>query len=103
MSNVIEVNDVNELNDLIQTSDSLLLDVSALAWCAPCKALAPSFERKAETSETTFVMIDLDSNEWVQDLLNVRSVPTLIYYERGTEVKRTSDRAKVIALLNEVE
>ena len=100
MVNVIEVNDPFELNQLIQTSDSLLLDVSALAWCRPCQALAPKFEAKAETSETTFVMVDLDSNDWVTDLLRVQSVPTLIKYERGTEVERVSGVAAV-RLINE--
>lgn len=95
MVNVIEVNDPFELGYLIQTSDSLLLDVSALAWCVPCQRLAPKFEAKAETAKTTFVMVDLDSNDWVTDELGVQSVPTLIKYERGREVERISGVAAV--------
>ena len=102
MVSVIEVTDADELNDLIQTSDSLLLDVSALAWCVPCQRLAPKFEAKAETSQTTFVMVDLDSNDWVTEKLGVQSVPTLIRYERGTEVERVSGVAAV-RLINEAE
>lgn len=98
---VIEINSPEELDDLVSTEQTVIVDVSALAWCRPCQKLAPLFEKKSEVSDKTFVMVDLDTNDWVMEDLGVQGVPTLIRYDAGVETKRASGPSAV-AILNEV-
>lgn len=97
---VIEINSYEELQDLVSTEQTVIVDVSALAWCRPCQKLAPLFEKQSEQSDNTFVMVDLDTNDWVVEDLGVQGVPTLIRFDAGHETKRANG-ADVVALIRE--
>lgn len=86
--------------DLVSTEQTVIVDVSALAWCRPCQKLAPLFEKKSEESDNTFVMVDLDNNDWVMEDLGVQGVPTLIRYDAGKETKRANG-VVAVALIRE--
>ena len=59
-------------------------------FCQPCKALAPLLENLEEqTSDTTFLRINIDEEMIVASLNHVTQVPTLILFEDGVETKRT--------------
>lgn len=57
-----------------------LIDFYA-TWCGPCKALAPVIEALSEEYEgrVDFYKIDVDQEEELAALFNVRSIPTLIF------------------------
>lgn len=57
-------------------------------WCGPCKMLGPVFEEVANSSDIQFVKIDIDNHEELCRKHGVMSVPTLILFENGKEVKR---------------
>jgi len=57
-------------------------------WCGPCKMLGPVFEEVANSSDIQFVKIDIDNHEELCRKYGVMSVPTLILFENGKEVKR---------------
>lgn len=57
-------------------------------WCPPCKALAPLLEQLAEEyqGKIQIYKVDIDQEEELTALYNVRTVPTLLF------AKPTSDK-----------
>jgi len=55
-------------------------------WCGPCKMIAPELE-KVESS-VKVVKVDVDEFENLAKEYGIMSIPTLILFENGKEVKR---------------
>jgi len=72
-------------NDLIK--EKTVVDFYA-TWCGPCKMLGPVFEDVSKESDIKFVKVDIDDHEELCREYKVMSVPTLILFEDGKEVKR---------------
>ena len=72
-------------NDLIK--EKVVVDFYA-TWCGPCKMLGPVFEEVSKESDIEFVKVDIDNHEELCREYKVMSVPTLILFENGKEVKR---------------
>jgi thioredoxin len=57
------------------------------AWCGPCRALAPQFERAAELRpQYRFAKVDVDAEPALAGAYAVRSVPTLLVLRDGEPV-----------------
>ena len=69
--------------DLIK--EKVLVDFYA-NWCGPCKMIAPELERVE--SKVKVVKVDVDEFEELSRTYGVMSIPTLILFENGKEVKR---------------
>lgn len=67
-------------------SNTVLVKVGS-AWCGPCKIMDKMIsENELPVDDIQFV--DVDGNkEWARENM-IRSVPTLILYSEGEEVKR---------------
>jgi thioredoxin 2 len=60
-------------------------------WCGPCKQMAPHFAAAArELPDVRFVKVDSDAAPTVSARYNIRSIPTLILFQDGTERARLS-------------
>ena len=70
--------------ELIQ--DKILVDFYA-NWCGPCKMIAPELE-KVESS-IKVVKVDVDEFEDLAKEYGIMSIPTLVLFNEGKEVKRT--------------
>ena len=70
-------------NELIK--EKVLVDFYA-NWCGPCKMIAPELERVE--SNIKVVKVDVDEFENLAKEYGVMSIPTLILFENGKEVKR---------------
>ena len=57
-------------------------------WCHPCKKVKPIVEELNRDSSIKFQFIDVDQEVEMAKNMNVRSVPTFIVVENGSEVKR---------------
>jgi len=61
-------------------------------WCGPCKSMAPHFATAAAQLEPAvrLAKIDTDGAPNVSARLGIRSIPTMILFQRGRELARTS-------------
>jgi thioredoxin 2 len=62
------------------------------AWCGPCRAMAPQFERAAAEVEprVRFAKLDTEAGADIAARYGIRSIPTLIVFRRGQEIARQS-------------
>ena len=63
MNGLLEFSDVNFENEVLKSSQPVLVDFSA-AWCGPCKMLAPVVEELASENADSakFGKLDIDAN-----------------------------------------
>ena len=84
----------NDFDSLIK--ERAVVDFYA-TWCRPCKMFGPIFEELSEDSDINFVKLDVDKNEDIARKYGVMTIPTVILFENGEEVK------KHIGLMNKEE
>lgn len=86
----IELNEQN-FSSLITHSDlPILIDLWA-EWCGPCKMMAPHFAQVAKQyPNVVFAKINTEENPRLSSAFNVRSIPTLVFMNKTTEVARVS-------------
>jgi thioredoxin len=57
------------------------------AWCAPCRAMAPQFERAAQLRpQYRFAKVDVDAEPELAGRYAIRSIPTLMVLRDGHPV-----------------
>ena len=61
-------------------------------WCAPCRAMAPIFERTAQQLEphARFVKLNTDNDQAISSRLDIRGIPTLMVFKNGKEAARVA-------------
>jgi len=61
------------------------------AWCGPCRQMAPQFESAArQLPDVRFAKVDTDASPQASTAHAIRSIPTLILFDKGAEVARVS-------------
>lgn len=75
------------------------------AWCGPCRAMAPVFERAAAALEpkARFVKVDVDANQGLAAELGVQGIPALFAFRGGKVASRHSGTADLSLLRSWVE
>ncbi|ALJ22117.1 thioredoxin family protein [Microbacterium sp. No. 7] len=54
------------------------------AWCGPCRAFAPTFERAAETHpDIVFAKVDTEAEQQLAAAFRITSIPTLMVFRDG--------------------
>jgi thioredoxin-like negative regulator of GroEL len=87
--------------NLVSTAPDAVVDFTAPSWCRPCQQFAPHFDKAAETSDATFIAVDVDKAPWAMQDFGVRGVPTVARFQNGERVDDLKART-VVALLNEI-
>lgn len=87
MSHIIHLDDENFQK--VIANGVTLVDFHA-SWCGPCRMIAPVVEELAETlnGKAQIAKLDIDKAQETTASLGITSVPTLILFKNGAEVKR---------------
>jgi thioredoxin 2 len=89
--------------DAVVAASSLPVLVDFWApWCGPCRAMAPAFEQagKALQGRALLVKVNSDDNPGLSSRYGIRSIPTLVRFERGRETARQSGAVPANAIVS---
>jgi thioredoxin 1 len=83
---------------------TVLVDFHA-TWCVPCKMMAPILNDLAEEVKSTVTIskLDVDVARKTASKYSVRSVPTMILFRNGKEIKRITGVKTKEYLLREID
>ncbi|MCI6914664.1 MAG: thioredoxin [Lachnospiraceae bacterium] len=88
---VIQINgDDQKFEEEVLKSDKPVLVDFWATWCGPCKMLSPIVDELSEEVDTVkFVGVDVDQSERLAIKYGISSIPCLVLFKDGEEVKRT--------------
>lgn len=76
-------------------------------WCGPCKMMAPVFNEVSQKYplKVLFAKVNTEEQQNLGAKYAIRSIPTLVVYKNGSEIKRVSgalDPLRLSNLVNEI-
>ena len=87
----------NFTKEVLENKSICIVDFWA-PWCGPCKMLSPIFEHISTIKKNIkFYKVNVDNNKNLAKEYGVMSIPTIIVFKNGIEIKRN------IGFLNEEE
>ncbi len=86
-----EITDADFEKLVLQAEVPVLVDIFT-SWCQPCKILVPVLEKSAErfAGRIKFLKLNIEGNSAVGIRYRVQAVPTLILFQNGQEVARST-------------
>ena len=111
MKNTPQVDDhkdiltLSEKNFQQQTKGKVVLVDFWAAWCAPCRMMAPVLNDVADglSGNQKVGKINIEQQQSLANQFKVRSIPTLILFKNGKEVKRFVGIKQKDFLLREIQ
>ena len=85
----VNINKNNFQSEVINSDKPVLIDFWA-PWCGPCRMVSPIIEEIAdERSDIKVCKVNIDEEAELAAQFGVMSIPTMVVFENGKEVKRT--------------
>ena len=79
---------MNKIEELINTNEFVIIDLYT-SWCNPCKVLSKTLS-DINIDNVSIYKIDIEEDNDLSIELNIKSVPTLLYYKNGVQINRTT-------------
>jgi len=103
---MIKINTVKEYKEIFNIPGVHVIKVSA-SWCGPCRTLTSIIEELPDEIKSKFIEVSADeAEEDLLDLLHVRNIPLLIFYNNGIEYNRkigVETKENLLELINDTD
>jgi thioredoxin 2 len=100
----LQVESEADFDELTRTSPLPVVVDFWAAWCGPCRMIAPELEQLARDRAAAIVIakVNTEALPGVAARYGVQSIPTLIRFDSGREVKRVMGAMPAAALAREL-
>ena len=81
----------NSFDQIINSEKPVLIDFYA-TWCGPCQVLGPILKEVKDSlgERVSIIKVDVDKNQELAAMQQVRGVPTMILFQNGKQLWRQS-------------
>jgi thioredoxin 1 len=100
----VAVND-SDFDKVIEQHDGLAMVDFWAAWCGPCQIIAPVVQQIAQEYEgrVKVAKLDVDANQLTAMRLNVRSIPSILFFKNGKHVDTLVGAVPKAHVVNKIE